>query len=64
MMILSVFLLLLLLVHTICYKVLPIRDLLPYTLLYAKDVKKINKDQTRVRLLVDIKDIGKKDKLH
>jgi large subunit ribosomal protein L9 len=47
----------------ICYKVLPIPRLHSYSCLYAKDVKKVNKDQTRVRLLSDIKDIGKKGQI-
>jgi len=47
---------------TLCYKTINNRryNFIQYL---AKDIKKVGKDQTRVRLLIDIKDIGKKGQI-
>jgi len=34
-----------------------------FSRIFSKDTKKVGKDQTRVRLLIDIKDIGKKGQI-
>ena len=47
---------------TLCYKTIHNRrfNFIQYL---AKDIKKVGKDQTRVRLLIDIKDVGKKGQI-
>ena len=47
---------------TLCYKTIHNRRF-NFIRYLAKDIKKVGKDQTRVRLLIDIKDVGKKGQI-
>lgn len=62
-MMLNVLILLLFINVTLCFNRLSSRYIPRSYELYAKDIKKVGKDQTRVRLLIDVKDIGKKGQI-
>jgi ribosomal protein L9 len=62
MMMMIIIIIILLSNMTLCYKTIHNRrfNFIQYL---AKDIKKVGKDQTRVRLLIDIKDVGKKGQI-